>query len=75
MAIGPEDGDIAAILNETKAGNIAGYNNPEKMKKLILDNYQSYRTGENKMKFLNIDTYSRRNLAERLAGILNELTS
>ena len=75
LAIGPEDGDIATILNETKAGNITEYGNPEKMKKLILENYQSYRTGENKMKFLNIDNYSRRNLAERLAGMLNELTS
>ena len=74
LAIGPEDGDIAGILTETKAGNIAGYEDRKKMKKVISEYYHQYRTGESKMKFLTIDNYSRKNLTAKLAGILNEIT-
>jgi glycosyltransferase involved in cell wall biosynthesis len=74
LAIGPEDGDIAGILAETNAGNIVGYEDREKMKKVIAEYYYQYRTGESKMKFLTIDSYSRKNLTAKLAGILNEIT-
>ena len=73
LAIGPEDGDIAAILTETNAGDIAGYDNYEKMKQLITDNYYQYISGKSERNFLSIDNYSRKNLTGKLAGFLNEM--
>lgn len=40
LAIGPEDGDTAAVLNETKHGFIADFDNEEKIKSLIINLYK-----------------------------------
>ncbi|WP_439129400.1 glycosyltransferase family 4 protein [Polaribacter sp.] len=73
LAIGPEDGDLATILKETKAGSISDFNHPEKLKVAILQFYQQYKTEGLKVSTLDINQYHRKELTQQLATIIKNL--
>ncbi len=73
LGIGPIDGDLAEILNETEAGQIIDFNDLDAMKKVLLTYYQSYKDGKLVLQSKNIDRYHRKNLAKNLAAILKDL--
>ena len=65
LAIGPTDGDIAQILNETNSGKIFDFEDSEGIKDFIQNaNIESF-------DFNNIEKYSREKLTEELIRILN----
>ena len=68
LAIGPTDGDVSEILNETQAGEIVGYKDLDKLKKviLLLVNQKSLK-GDLSV----INKYSREELTKSLVRILN----
>ena len=68
LAIGPTDGDVSEILNETQAGEIVGYKDLDKLKKviLLLANQKSLK-GDLSV----INKYSREELTKSLVRILN----
>jgi len=74
LCLGPEDGDAARILNETKAGLLAGFGDVEKMKKHILQFYEGFKNGTLKVQSQEIEKYSRRELTRQLASTLNEIS-
>ena len=68
LAIGPTDGDVAKIMEETQAGEIVDYDDLEKLKKCILTLIEP--------RLLKGDTeavnkYSREELTKKLVEILN----
>ncbi|MES2389589.1 MAG: glycosyltransferase family 4 protein [Bacteroidota bacterium] len=71
LAIGPTDGDAAAILRDTAAGLISGFSDKETLKQHITRYYSWYKTGTLKVDNSGTEKYSRRNLAGRMAGMLN----
>jgi glycosyltransferase involved in cell wall biosynthesis len=71
LAIGPTDGDLADILNETNAGYISDFNDEKGLKKNILSLFDSQSISRNEEAIAN---YSRRNLTKKLSEILNELS-
>ena len=75
LCIGPEDGDSARILNETKTGVTVDFNDKEKMKSVILEMMRKYK--ENQLvttKNETIEKYSRRNLTKEYVRLLNDIT-
>lgn len=75
LCIGPEDGDSARILNETKTGITIDFNNKEKMKSVILDLMTKYQ--ENQLVTNDIravEKYSRSNLTKEYVKLLNDIT-
>lgn len=74
LAIGPKDGDLANILNETNSGLIADFDDKTQMKRIISNYYTKY-----KAKNLSIEDssntlkYSRKFLTSRLCDLLNSL--
>jgi len=70
LAIGPEDGDLAEILNETQSGLISGFNDEKKLKENILALYNG-QTPEFKVTAIN--KFSRKELTKEFSGLLNEL--
>ena len=64
LCIGPEDGDAAQVIEETKAGVTVGFEDKEKAKVVIKDLYQKY-LGHHLPNNVNIEIerYSRRALA------------
>ena len=74
LCIGPEDGDSARILNETKTGLTVDFNDKEKMKSVILDLMTKH--NDNQLITNNItavEKYSRRNLTKEYVRLLNDI--
>lgn len=73
IGIGPVEGDLAAILNETGAGQVVDFEDLVSLKQLISKYYSLYRSGKLKVQARNIDRYHRKHLTKDLAGILKSL--
>ncbi len=71
LAIGPMDGDLAAILTQTQGGAISDFNDSETLKKNILNLFQGQATIRNEAAILN---YSRKALTKELVELLNRLS-
>lgn len=76
IAIGYTDGDAAAILKQTGAGEVYDFEDEVSLKEKILTYYQQYKSGK-----LSVQTdsaaiarYSRRKLTEQLAKLLNMIS-
>ncbi len=70
ISFGPNEADVAKILDETKAGKHFSYNDSKKIEDFILDKFELWKNGniaENKQ---SIEQFSRRNLAKKLSEIL-----
>jgi glycosyltransferase involved in cell wall biosynthesis len=68
LALGPKDGDSAAILEETKAGRIFERNNKEGVLKFLYDAKEEIVIVRNK----SVEKFSRRRLTETLINLINE---
>ncbi|MBR0177868.1 MAG: glycosyltransferase [Bacteroidales bacterium] len=76
LCIGPEDGDAARILNETKAGTTVSFEGKEKMKKSVKALFNKYLEGNLANNTSpTVEQYSRRNLAGEFAEMLNKVKS
>lgn len=73
LAIGPIDGNAAAILNETVAGKMVGFENLEGTKRAVLEYYNLYKTNSLFVNTDSVERFSRRSLTGELAKLLNSL--
>ena len=74
LCIGPEDGDIAHVLDETKAGYTVGFFDKARMKEVIRDLYQRHLANSLTGTTINaIYKYSRRSLAGDYVKLLTQL--
>lgn len=73
LCIGPEDGDAARILRETGAGQTISFEDKEKIKEALKNLYQRYLENDlpNNTN-TTIEHYSRKNMAEKYAKLLNQ---
>lgn len=75
LCLGPVDGDAAAILRNTHAGQIADHGDTKTLEKHILDYYSRYKSGDLHSESKNIEAYSRIVLTKQLASVFNRITS
>ncbi|MGB0915423.1 MAG: glycosyltransferase family 4 protein [Crocinitomicaceae bacterium] len=68
LAIGPTDGDLSDILNETNSGEIVNFGDKVKLKDVILNYYESYQKGQLNVNSTNIEKYHRKELTKLLAS-------
>jgi glycosyltransferase involved in cell wall biosynthesis len=72
LAIGPEDGDVAAILKESYAGEIFDYHQSDKifntLESLIIQKTKNLNSDSEK-----VNMFERKNLSQKLSHYLNEL--
>jgi len=73
LCFGPEDGDVAEIINQTKLGKIFSYEDYKGVRQFILDIF------DNKQEFVrnassDISVYSNENQTKKIAGYLDEIT-
>jgi glycosyltransferase involved in cell wall biosynthesis len=73
LAIGPEDGDLAYILKDTRTGVISDFENKIDLKKNIQTFYREYKNKTLQINPRNLDTYSRKNLTKKMAESLSTL--
>ncbi len=71
LAIGPEEGDVARILEETQAGNYYTHSQKEEVKSYISEIYQKWKSGdETQHPISEFMRFSRRSLTEKLAKLI-----
>ena len=73
LTVGPEDGDLAEILNETQSGVIVDYKKKEEMKVLINKYFEDFKSEKLIVNSENIEQYSRRKITAKLAKVMNSL--
>jgi len=75
LAIGPEDGDAADILNATKAGKIFDFQEEKKLEAYISLLFEQYKGGNLVVDSKNIEGYHRKQLTEELARIIKKIST
>lgn len=75
LCIGPKDGDAAAIINEAGSGLVVEYEEVEVVKVQLKSWYEAFLNNSLSTKSSNIDIYSRRSLTQKMATVLNEITT
>jgi glycosyltransferase involved in cell wall biosynthesis len=70
IGTGPENGDAAAVLNETGAGVMLDGNNREKLKSALSTFYQKWKNGTLNSNVRADLKYSRKEIAKRLTELL-----
>ncbi|WP_165749582.1 glycosyltransferase family 4 protein [Cellulophaga sp. Z1A5H] len=70
LAIGPKNWDVSAILEDTKAGKTFDYTEDVKLKKILLEWFEAYKTSSLNIAATNINKYSRRELTRKLAELI-----
>ncbi|MEZ7867354.1 MAG: glycosyltransferase [Paludibacteraceae bacterium] len=75
LAVGPVDGEVAKVLEDTQAGMIVDFEDEENTRKAVLDYYNSYKQGNLKVAAKSIDKFSRKSLTGELAEIINTLAT
>ncbi len=74
LMIGPRGGDAENILAKTGAGRAVSVDDFHDTKTVIADWYQMHKDRELQWDSTGIETYSWRNLTERMAALLDDLT-
>ena len=73
LCIGPENGDAARIIRETRSGSVVDFEDVEKLKQVIVYYYKLYKSGDLKTLNIEIEQYSRKSLTNDMAKVLNQL--
>lgn len=67
LAVGPKDWEVSRIIEETKSGQVFGYDERLQLKELILEWFAHYQNGGLYISSHQVEQYSRRALTRKLA--------
>lgn len=70
LSFGPNQADVARILEETHAGKHFSYNDSETVKRFILEKFELWKNGNLSENTQHIEQFSRKNLTQQLVEIL-----
>ncbi|KQT17606.1 glycosyl transferase family 1 [Chryseobacterium sp. Leaf404] len=70
ISFGPDEADVAKILDETKAGKHFSYSDSKEIEDFILEKFELWKNGNLLENTQNIEQFSRRNLTKQLSEIL-----
>ncbi|UHO39375.1 glycosyltransferase family 4 protein [Chryseobacterium capnotolerans] len=70
LSFGPDQADVARILEETYSGKHFSYNDSETVKRFILEKFELWKDGNLSENTQKIEQFSRKNLTQQLAEIL-----
>ncbi len=73
LAIGPTDGDVAKVLEETSAGLIVDFEDEARTKEIVKQLYNKFKSGNLEVASNSIEKYSRKALTKQLAEVLDGL--
>ncbi len=73
LAIGPEDGDLAQIIQQTQSGKIFDYTNKVKLKEQLLFWFEQYKNSKLMVSTKCTAQYERKNLTSQLAQLIKSI--
>lgn len=74
LVTGPKEGDTAKIVAKTNSGEVADFNNSEKMKDLLLGWRRKFEEGSLQATLQGVEEYSRRNLTHSMSLMLQQIS-
>ena len=74
LAIAPGDGDLAAIIDDCKAGVVVDFEDELQLKKSILEYYDLFKKGKLEVNSINIEKYHKKALTKEVSELINKLT-
>ena len=74
FCIGQTEGDSARIIREARAGITCNFDDKTSMKNALLELYGRYKQGSLQNQEGEIDSFSRKDLTEKISSLLNELS-
>jgi glycosyltransferase involved in cell wall biosynthesis len=72
LAIGPTDGDVAAILKDTGAGFIVNYDDVSTLKEKIMELYAVYKNSDTSIPSKETEKYSRKHLTGKIVKLFED---
>ncbi len=75
LCIGKTDGDAARIINGANAGEVMGFNEQERLKKVLKEMYESFLRDELAVSSTDYRKYGRDKLAGQIAAALDSITA
>lgn len=72
LSFGPDQADVSKILEKTQAGKHFSYSDSESIKRFILEKFELWKNGNTLKNTQNIEQFSRKNLTQQLAEILDQ---
>jgi glycosyltransferase involved in cell wall biosynthesis len=69
LGIGPEQGDAAALLSSTGAGEMLGDMNKEQIKIKVKEYFIAWKNGSTPLQHRNVSKYSRKNITKELTEL------
>ena len=73
LLIGPTDGDLAEIIEDTESGFVVEFNDKQRLKEHILDLYTKFKQQKLVIKSKNIEQYHRKELTRKVSEIIKNL--
>jgi hypothetical protein len=73
FCIGPVDGDAAAIIQDARAGTVAGFRDKAAIRQALLGYYRAYRAGGLEVDSQGVEQYSRKALTSKFANLFEEI--
>jgi len=73
FAIGPIDGDLAKVIEHTSGGKICNFGDTNAIKQTLLWYFEQWKSGAEMCTSTNIDNFSRKNLTQDIAGLLQSI--
>ncbi len=73
LAIAPKDGDLAKILNDTRAGFVIDFDDKDALRRNLLEMYIDYQNNMLKMEGRGVVQYHRKALTENMAKLIKGL--
>lgn len=70
IAIGPADGDVSKILNQTNAGKYFGHSDREGMKVYVQEVFDEFKSCRSEPELKSIEQFSRKEITKKLAVVL-----
>jgi len=71
LVVGPENGDAATIIDQSLCGKVVGFENFDKMVQVLLEWKQDFLNRKMELNSASNDQYSRKQLTQQLAKILD----
>jgi len=75
LAIGPTNGDSAAILQQTGGGEVIDYSDTPGILNALKQYYNAFQEGTLASHAVGIEKYSRKNLAQAYCSHLNQISN
>ena len=77
LSLGPENGEVARILNESNTGKVIDYSKDEEIFRYLKTMYLNWKGNKSfaKLPANNLEKYARKSLTRQLATVFNELNT